>query len=77
MSVDAGVVVAVASDEGLQVSGGFGQVFDMESHIFDEASGAGTARASHAGENARTDGPVFTVLCRVVGKVHGDVGTEG
>ena len=77
MSVDAGVVIAVAGDEGLQVGRGFGQVVDVEGHVLDEAGGAGPARAAHRGEDARADGPVLAILRRVVREAHGDVSGEG
>ena len=76
MTVDAGVVIAVSGDELLQVGGGFGQVLDVESYVFDETGGSGLACAAYGGEDARTDSPVFGVLLRSVGEVHGDVSAE-
>ena len=76
MSVDAGVVVAVAGNELLQVCGGFGQVVNVERHVFDEAGRAGPACAAHRGEDARAYGPVLAIFLRFVGEAHGDVGVE-
>ena len=52
VSVDAGVVVAVARYQLLQVGSGVGQVLDVEGHVLDEAGGAQLARAAHGGEDA-------------------------
>ena len=77
MAIDAGIVVAVAGNELLEVGRGFGQVFDVEGHVFDEAGRARLACSAYAGEDARPDGPELAVLCRIVGEVYGYVGTEG
>lgn len=50
MTVDAGIIVAVAGDELLQVGSGFGQVFDMEGYILDEAGSARLACTAYGWE---------------------------
>ena len=50
MTVDAGIIVAVAGDELLQVGSGFGQVFDVEGYVLDEAGSAGLACTAYGWE---------------------------
>ena len=52
MTVDAGIIVAVAGDELLQVGSGFGQVFDVEGYVLDEAGSAGVACTAYGWEYA-------------------------
>ena len=76
VAVDAGVPIAVVGNEFLQFDGGFGQVLDSKGDILDEARGAHGARAAHAGEDARADGPVLAVDGGVGGERDGDIGLE-
>ena len=52
MTVDAGIIVAVAGDELLQVGSGFGQVFDVEGYVLNEAGSAGLACTAYGWEYA-------------------------
>ena len=76
MPVDAGVVVAVAGDQRLQFGRGAGQVFDVEGNVLDQAGGPGGTAAAHRREDARTDGPIFRLLGRIVRKTCGNVERE-
>ena len=76
MPVDAGVVVAVAGDQRLQFGRGAGQVFDVEGNVLDQAGGPGGTAAAHRREDARTDGPIFRLLGRIVRKPCGNVERE-
>ena len=76
MPVDAGVVVAVAGDQRLQFGRGAGQVLDVEGNVLDQAGGPGGTAAAHRREDARTDGPIFRLLGRIVRKPCGNVERE-
>ena len=52
MTVDAGIIVAVAGDELLQVGSSFGQVFDVEGYVLDEAGSARLACTTYGWEYA-------------------------
>ena len=73
MPIDAGIVVAVAGDQRLQLGGGPGQVLDVEGDILDQTGGSGRTAAAHGREDARTDGPVFRLPGRIVGELRGSV----
>ncbi len=75
MPVDAGVV-AVTGDQRLQFGRGAGQVLDVESNVLAQAGGPGGTAAAHRREDARTDGPIFRLLGRIVRKTCGNVERE-
>ncbi len=58
MTVDATVLIAVVSDNLLQLDRSLGQYVDGEGNIFDEAARAHRAHAADGGEDALTDGPI-------------------
>ena len=76
MSVYTGILVAVTGYELLQFGGCFGQVLDVESHIFDEARCSRFPRPAHGREDAGADGPVLRILFGLVGEAYGCVGLE-
>ena len=59
MTVNAGIIVSVAGDELLQVGSGFGQVFDVEGYVLDEAGSAGLAGTAYGWKNTCPNCPVF------------------
>ena len=68
MAVDAAVVVAVVFKHLSQVDSGLWQILDVERHVLDEHCGAQGARATHAGEDARANGPVLAIDLGVAGE---------
>ena len=69
VAVDAGIIVAVVGNKLLQSDSSLGQRFDWERNILDKARCAHRAGAAHAGEDARTDGPVLAVDLRILSKL--------
>ena len=65
VAVDTGVIVAVAVQERGQVGCRFRKIFDMESHVFDQAGGTLLAQSAHRGEDAGADSPVFCSFGRI------------
>ena len=61
MAVDAGIAVAMVSEHFLKLHRSLREVFQRESYIFYQATGAHGAHTSHRREYTGTDSPVFAV----------------
>ena len=68
MTINAGILVAMACDELLQIDRSMWQVLDMERHILDETRRTDWSLAAHSGEDAGADRPVLSIDLRVIGK---------
>ena len=71
MTVNAGIVISVTSNELLKLFGGFRQVLDMERNVFNQTSSTRLAGSTYRWENTGTDGPILGVLFRSVSKMNG------
>ena len=68
MTIDAGILIAVARDELLQIHRSVWQVLDMKRHILDETGRTDWALAAHGWEDAGADRPVLSVDLRIIGE---------
>lgn len=68
MTINAGILVAMACDELLQIDRSMGQVLDMERHILDETRRTDWPLTAHSREDTGADRPVLSIDLRGIGK---------
>ena len=76
VAIDAGVLIAMVSDEALQFDGGLGQVFNGKGNVLNQTRGAHGSCTAHTGEDARADGPILAKDGRIGGEFDRDIGLE-
>ena len=74
VAIDAGIVIAMACYELLQIRGSLREVLDVESHIFNEAGCTRLACTAYAGEDTGSDGPEGLILLGFISEMDGRIG---
>ena len=76
VTIDTGIIVAMISNQLLQLNSSLWQRFYWECHIFYQARCAHRTCTAYAWEYTTTYGPVLTVNGRILGKFCGDIQAE-